>query len=105
MVIIFRNIFVTEFKENPISNNLEKIALYTTGSITSVDSGIAFVDQNTFSNVIETRKGLSPIALAQESKVLAIYDLTFMTEPYNGILDNNQLISNIADWLASPIEE
>ncbi len=42
------------------------------------------------------------MAQAEESKVLAIYDLTFMTEPYNGILDNNQLIANIADWLASP---
>ncbi len=28
-----------------------------------------------------------------------------MTEPYNGILDNNRLISNIADWLAAPVEE
>ncbi len=100
--INYRNILVTEFKENPISKNLEKIALYTVGSISSVDGGIAFVDENTFSSVIESRKRLSPIALAQEAKVLAIYDLTFITEPYNGILDNNQLISNIADWLAIP---
>ncbi len=98
----YRNIFVTEFKENPISKNLEKIALYTVGSISSADGGIAFVDENTFSSLIETRKRLSPITLAQESKVLAIYDLTFITEPHNGILDNNQLISNIADWLANP---
>ncbi len=100
--INYRNIFVAEFKETEITKNIEKIALYTAGSISSADGGIAFVDENTFSNVVETRKGLSPIALAQESKVLAIYDLTFMTEPYNGILDNNQLIANIADWLASP---
>ena len=98
----YRNIFVTKFKENEITKDLEKIALYTAGSITSTDCGIAFGDENTFSSVIETRKGLSPIALAQESKVLAIYDLTFIKEPYNGILSNNQLISNIADWLASP---
>ena len=98
--INYRNIFVAEFQENSITEGLEKIALYTAGSISSADSGIAFVDENTFSNVIETRKRLSPIALAQESKVVAIYDLTFMTEPYNGILDNNQLISNIADWLS-----
>ena len=98
--INYRNIFVAEFKENPISENLEKIALYTAGSISSADGGIAFVDQNTFSSLIETRKRLSPIALVQESEVLAIYDLTFITEPYNGILDNNQLIANIADWLA-----
>ena len=98
----FRNIFVAEFKGNPISENLEKIALYTAGSITSADGGIAFVDENTFSSLIETRERLSPLAQTNESKVLAIHDLTFITEPYNGILDNNQLISNIADWLASP---
>ena len=101
----YRNIFVTEFKGNEITRDIEKIALYTAGSITSVGSGIAFVDENTFSSLIETRKGLSPIALANDSKVLAVHDLTFMTEPHNGILDNNLLISNIADWLASPTEE
>ena len=97
----YRNIFVAEFKETEVTKNIEKIALYTAGSISSADGGIAFADQNTFSSLIETRKRLSPIAQAQESKVLAIYDLTFMTEPYNGILDNNQLIANIADWLVS----
>jgi len=96
----YRNIFVAEFKETEITKNIEKIALYTAGSISSAD-GIAFADQNTFSLLIETRKKLSPIAQAQESNILAIYDLTFMTEPYNGILDNNQLIANIADWLVS----
>ena len=100
--INYRNIFVAEFKETEITKNIEKIALYAAGSISSADCGIAFVDQNTFSSVIETRQRLSPMAQANESKVLAIYDLTFMTEPYNGILDNNQLIANIADWLASP---
>ncbi len=103
--INYRNIFVGEFKENEITKGLERIVLYTAGSISSADSGIVFVDENTFSSVVETRKRLSPMALAQESTVLAIYDLTFMTEPNNGVLDNNQLISNVADWLASPIEK
>lgn len=94
----YRNIFITGFKENEITKNLTKIALYSAGSITSADSGIAFGDDNTFSSVVGTRKGLSPMALAGQSKVLAIYDFTFMTEPYNGVLDNNRLISNMADW-------
>ena len=101
----YRNIFVSDFKENPILKHLEKIALYTAGSITSDNCSIALVDENTFSSLIETRKELSPVALANEAKVLAIHDLTFMTEPYNGILDNNRLVSNIADWLATPAEE
>lgn len=103
--INYRNIFITEFEENEITESLKKIALYTAGSISSADQGIAFVDQNTYSSLLETRKRLSPLALAEESKVLAISDLTFMTEPYNGALDNNKLISNIADWLAHPAEE
>lgn len=103
--INYSNIFVAEFEENEITKNLEKIALYVAGSISSTDGGIAFIDQNTFSSVIESRKRLSPIALVEESKILAVYDLTFMSEPYNGTLDNNQLIANIADWLASPTEE
>ena len=101
----YRNIFITEFKENEVTNDLKKITFYTAGSISSDNCSIALVDENTFSSLIETRRKLSPIALAQESKVLAIYDLTFMTEPHNGVLDNNQLIANIADWLASPTEE
>lgn len=103
--INYRNIFVTEFKENEITKNLEKITLYVAGSISSAEDGIAFVDRDTFSSIIESRKQLSPMALARESKVLAVHDLTFMTEPYNGTLDNNRLIANIADWLASPPEE
>lgn len=98
----YRNIFVSEFGENEMTRKLEKIAFYTAGSISSDNCSIAFVDQNTQSSLIETREGLSPLALADESKVLAVHDLTFITEPYNGILDNNQLIANIADWLASP---
>ncbi len=102
--INYRNIFVAEFKENELTKEVEKIALYTAGSISSANSSIAFVDENTFSSLVETRKRLSPIALAEKSRVLAVYDFTFMMEPYNGILDNNQLIRNIADWLASPAE-
>ncbi|MFC2006465.1 hypothetical protein ACFLVG_05910 [Chloroflexota bacterium] len=101
----YRNIFIAEFKENKLTEGLKKIVFYTAGSISSANSSIAFVGENTFSNVVETRSKLSPIVLAQDSKVLAIYDLTFMTEPQNGILDNNRLISNVADWLMSLAEE
>ncbi|MBI2979459.1 MAG: hypothetical protein HYY41_01285 [Chloroflexi bacterium] len=103
--INYQNIFLSEFKDNEITKGLGKIALYTAGSISSADNGIVFTDNNTFSNVIATRDRLSPLVLGQESKVLAVYDLTFMTEPQNGTLDNNRLIANIADWLKSPGEK
>jgi hypothetical protein len=103
--INYRNIYITRFVENEITEDLAKIVLYTAGSISSVDGGIATVDEDTFSSLIETRRELAPIALTEEARVLAISDLTFMTEPYNGAHDNNRLIANIADWLASPVAE
>ncbi len=97
--INYRNILITDFKANEVTKKLAKIALYTAGSISSADGGIAFADNSTLSSLIESRRRLSPLTLSSDDKVLAIYDLTFMTEPYNGMLDNNQLIANIADWL------
>ncbi len=103
--INYRNIFISEFEDNEITAQLKKIVLYTAGSISSADGGIAFADQNTFSSLIESRERLSPIALDEEAIILAIHDLTFMTEPYNGAFDNNQLIANIAAWLSLPVAE
>jgi hypothetical protein len=95
----FRNIYVHQFQEGEITRNLTRIALYSAGSISSPGGGIAYADANTFSSRITARGGLSPLALSQDGRVLAIFDLTFMAEPYNNVLDNNQLISNLADWL------
>lgn len=97
--INYRNIFITDFEDNEITKDLDKLALYTAGSISSVNGSISYTDKNTFSSVLETRTKLSPIAMVQEASVLAIYDLTFFVEPYNGIADNNRFISNVADWL------
>lgn len=97
--INYRNIFITDFEDNEITKDLDKLAFYTAGSISSVNGSISYTDKNTFSSVLETRTKLSPIAMVQEASVLAIYDLTLFVEPYNGIADNNQFISNVANWL------
>ncbi len=103
--INYRNIFITDFEDNEITKDLNKLALYTAGSISSVNGSISYTDKNTFSSVLETRTKLSPIAMVQEASVLAIYDLTFFVEPYNGIADNNRFISNVADWLMHRVEK
>lgn len=96
----FRNIYIKDFRENAITRGLGKIALYTASSVTS-DGGIAFTDENTFSSVLEGKRGLSPMALTVDSRVLALGDLTFLIEPYDTVADNPRLISNIADFLTT----
>jgi hypothetical protein len=95
----FGHIFLSEFGPNELTEKLEKLVFYYTGSISSEDRGIVFTDENTMSSIIESKDRLSPVALTGDSKVLAIADLTFMTPPSNTVVDNNQFISNIVDWL------
>ena len=96
----FRNIFIYQFGTDDLTKNLAKIVFYTAGYISPATNGIALTDDNTLASVTEAKGRLSPIALSSNSKVLAISDLTFMTEPHNMVYDNNQFVSNIADWLA-----
>lgn len=97
----FRNIFISQFASSDLTKNLTKVLFYTAGYISPATSGLAFTDENTFASATETKGKLSPIALSPNSRVLAIADFTFMTEPHNMVYDNNNFISNIADWLAT----
>lgn len=93
----FRHIYLTDFEDNGITKNLNKLVFYIACSISPLENGIIFTDENTYSSTREVPGRYSPVVLT-DSNVLAIGDLTFLTEPYN-VLDNNQLISNIADFL------
>ena len=96
----FRNIFIYQFGTDDLTKSLTKIVFYTASYISPDTYGIGFTDNNTFASVTEVKERVSPIALGSNSRVLAISDLTFMTEPHNTVYDNNQFISNISDWLA-----
>ncbi len=96
----FRHIFIYQFGNDDLTKSLAKIVFYTAGYISPATYGIGFTDNNTFASVAEVKGRFSPIALGSNSRVLAISDLTFMIEPHNMVYDNNQFISNIADWLA-----
>ncbi len=96
----FRNIFLSEFDyNNELTKNLERIVFYCAGSISSEDKGIVFTNENTLSSIMGAKGRLSPVALTVNSRVVALSDLSFMTPPFNTVVDNNRFISNIADWL------
>ena len=56
-------------------------------------------DVNTRSSLVEAQQDFYPIALGDRRNVLAIGDFTFMVPPYNSLLDNDKLLSNLADYL------
>ena len=95
----FQNILVRDFSQDEITQGLAEVALYTAGSIKSRGTDLALADAGTRSSRVEGVEAFSPIVKAGEGLVLAIHDLTFMVPPQNAILDNDRLISNIADYL------
>ena len=97
----FQNIFVHEFKPDEITNGLSRVVFYASGSIKSAGAGLAFTDENTRSSIAEGGRSFAPISKAADGHVLAIGDLTFMIPPQGTILDNDRLISNIADFLTT----
>ena len=101
----FRNIIVREFQPDELTTGLGAIALYAAGSIRSSGPGLAFTGADTRSSVVEATRGLHPIAWGDSRNVLAIADFTFMVPPYNSLLDNDRLVSNIADYVTSSERE
>ena len=101
----FQNIIVREFQPDELTIGLNAITLYTAGSIRSSGPGLAFAGASTRSSVVETSERLYSIAGGDSRNVLAIADFTFMVPPQNTLLDNDRLISNIADYLTSSERE
>jgi len=95
----FKYIYLTEFAEKNITKGLHKIVFYTSSSV--YGNGIIFTDNETYSSS-KGVQGRYPVAVeAMDSRIIAIGDVTFLSEP-NNVMDNNRLIYNIADFLAPP---
>ena len=101
----FRHIFVRDFQPTPLTSGLDTIVLYVAGSIRSSGPGIGVSDTNTKSSLGEAAESFYPIALGSTSNVLAVADFTFVVPPYNSLLSNQQLLSNVADYLTDSQRE
>ncbi len=101
----FRHIFVRDFQPAPLTSGLDTIVLYVAGSIRSSGPGLAVTDTNTKSSLGETEENYFPIAWGSKRNVLAIADFTFMIPPYNSLLSNDQLLSNVVDYLTDSQRE
>ena len=99
--LYFRNIFVRDFRADQATEGLSAIALYTAGSIRSTGAPLAYTDTNTYSSMIERVAPFTPIVKGADEGVLAISDLSFLRPPENSILDNDRLISNLANFLTT----
>lgn len=96
----YRNIFLRDFADDPLTDGLQELVLYTAGTISSGEPVIS-TDSNTYSSMVERTSPFSPVVKAGDGGVLALADLTFFTSPRNTMVDNARFIANVADFLTT----
>ncbi len=97
----YRNLFLRDFRADPLTEGLEQITFYTAGSIMPGKSGVPIVtgDGNTYSSLIDRTAPFAPVVKSEDGQVLAISDSSFLIPPRNTVTDNSRFIANIADFL------
>ena len=96
----FRNIVLTDFADEELTGGLERLVFSAAHSITSEEPALLTAGGETRSSTSERIEDLTVGLLAADGAVLALGDLTFMTEPNNAVSDNDQFVANIADFLS-----
>lgn len=96
----FRNIVLTDFADEQLTGGLERLVFFAAHSISSEDPALLMVSGETRSSTSERIEDLTVGLLAADGAVLALGDLTFMTEPHNAVSDNDRFVANIADFLS-----
>ncbi len=97
----FRNIRLTDFTENALTEGLDQVVFYAAHSIVADEPALITAGGETRSSNSERAEELAVAVLAADGAVLALGDLTFMTEPHNAVYDNDRLVANVADFLSN----
>jgi hypothetical protein len=101
----FRNIKLSSFAQNQLTQGLRQVVFFAAHSVISEEPALIAADGETRSSSSERSDTLAVAVLADGGSVLALGDMTFMTEPYDVVEDNDQLIANIADYLGGAQRE
>lgn len=96
----FRNIKLTDFGDDALTRGIDQIVFNATHSIVSEEPALIAASGETRSSASERAGDLTVGLLAAGGGVLALGDLTFMTEPYSAVYDNDLFVANIADFLS-----
>jgi hypothetical protein len=98
----YRNVVYSNFNDSPLTTGLSKenkVIFYAGGSLSAPGHEIILGDETTHSSVSEGGRAFAAAALTTNDQVLALTDLTFLSEPYSAAESNGVLINNIADFL------
>jgi len=102
----YRNVRLTNFADNhPLTENLDMVVMFAGFSLYGDGITVLQGTNNTNSPVRTGEPDLAGAVLTHNEQVLALGDVTMLIPPYHTVADNNQFLSNLANWLASDNRE
>jgi len=104
----YRNVVYTNFTDSPLTAGLDessKVIFYSGGSISAPGNEIILGDDTTYSSISEGGRSVAAAALTTDDQVLALGDLTFLSEPYSAAENNGAFINNMADFLTGGVRQ
>jgi hypothetical protein len=96
----FRNVYIRNFGDHPLTDGLQTVVLYAAHSVqTKTGTPLLLTSGSTKSSRTDAGGELSAAALDSSGKVLAVGDMSFLQPPYNQVADNALWIQRIANFL------
>ncbi|MGD2142497.1 MAG: S49 family peptidase, partial [Candidatus Bathyarchaeota archaeon] len=94
---LYRNVYLRNFRETNITQDLESLVLFTATHLHPTDSDAAWAGSGTYSSISEQEGNYAPITIVDKGNgtTAAFGDLTFITDPYVRLEDNYKLIMNL----------
>lgn len=96
----YRNIRLRQFADDQLVEALDQLVFYASHSIATEEEPLIVTDDGTRSSGSEWGGPWTVAVLTTDRSVLGLGDLTFITEPYNAVYDNDGFLANISDWLS-----
>ncbi len=102
----YRNVrLVVNDDENDLAQGLDSVVVFAAHSLQSEGVVLFSGDINTKSPLRVGETDLAVVVLAEDERVLAVGDVTFLTSPFYTAEDNEKFLGNIADWLVTAERE
>jgi protease-4 len=94
---IYRNVYIRNFEDTFLTNDIDLLLFYTSTYISSTDSDAAYTPLGTINSVSEQTGLYAPITVLNKgnSTVIGFGDLSWQVEPYIYSEDNYQLLLNL----------
>ncbi|MEM3027936.1 MAG: S49 family peptidase, partial [Candidatus Bathyarchaeia archaeon] len=98
----YRNVYIRSFSNSSITKDLKSLVFFTATHVYSMDKGIAWASEGTYSSTAERKGSYAVMALVHRNgTVIALGDLTFLMEPYCYVEDNYKLLLNLVSFITS----